>query len=267
MTSFFAHYTASFNIFNEDQRKLIIGSRGETKRNLEKESSTEITVEESCVSISGKYEGVKIAENKIAELLENNYFEVHLNKTMEGHIIGVSGDNIRKIQNQSGAHVRVTGASSNRKLIIIGTPEDFKKAKELTMSTMIIKLQEQMGTNTGKKFRKEVLSAGYNRRPVYVKDQLDPSPQLFFLNFNSELINREEIYTPEKISHGNHNPPAIVSKQSAILAPYKGYLYRAEILAVELSEDKQDILLTVHFVDLTITSNSIDIKHYKCVPC
>ena len=237
MTSFFANYTTSFNILNEDQRKLIIGSRGETKRKLEKESSTKIAVEESCVSISGRYEGVKIAENKIAELLANNYFEVHLNKTMEGHIIGVSGDNIKKIQNQSGAYVRVTGALSNRKLIIIGKPENFKKAKDLTMSTMIKKLQEQMETKTGTEFRKEVLSAGYNRRPVYVKDQLDPSPQLFFLNFNSELINGEEIYTPRKIGHGNRNPPSIVSKQSAILAPYKGYLYRAEILATKTNQN------------------------------
>ena len=249
MTSFFANYTSSFNIFNQDQRKLIIGSKGETKRNVEKESSTIITVEESYISISGNYEGVKIAEHKIAELLANNYFEVHLNRTMEGYIIGVSGENIRQIQNQSGAYVRVTGAPSNRKLIIIGKPEEFKKAKELTMSTMVKKLKEQMESNASTEFRKEVLSVGYNRRPVYVKDQLDPSPQLFFLNFNSELINGEEIYTPRKESHVNRNPPSIVNKQSAILAPYQGYLYRAEVLAVELSEDKQDILLTVHFVD------------------
>merc|ERR1711954_447557 len=114
---------------------------------------------------------------------------------------------------------------------------------------MVKKLKEQMESNASTEFRKEVLSVGYNRRPVYVKDQLDPSPQLFFLNFNSELINGEEIYTPRKESHVNRNPPSIVNKQSAILAPYQGYLYRAEVLAVELSEDKQDILLTVHFVD------------------
>ena len=249
MTSFFANYTSNFNIEIEDQRKLIIGTNGDTKKLLEIESNATIVVEQSHVSLRGRYESVKIAENKIAELLEKNYFELNLNRTLEGCILGVSGKNIKEIQIISGARVRVTGVPSRRKLVIIGKPENFRKAIELTISIIFKKLKEQMQSNSRKVFREEILSAGYNRRPVYVKDQLDPSPQLFFLNFNSELINREEIYTPEKISHGNHNPPSIVSKQSAILAPYKGYLYRAEILAVELSEDKQDILLTVHFVD------------------
>ena len=112
MTSFFANYTSSFNIFNQDQRKLIIGSKGETKRNVEKESSTIITVEESCISISGNYEGVKIAEHKIAELLANNYFEVHLNRTMEGHIIGVSGENRCKYPHLDGQQVSAPGWSA-----------------------------------------------------------------------------------------------------------------------------------------------------------
>ena len=249
MTSFFEKYTSNFNIENEDQRKLIIGTKGETKKQLEIESNATIVVEESRVSLRGRYESVKIAENKIAELLAQNYFEINLNKTMESHILGVSGKTIKEIQNISGAFVRVTGVPSKRKLVIIGKPEHFRKAKEMTISIMFKKLKQQMQSNSRKVFREEILSAGYNRRPVYVKDQLDPSPQLFFLNFNSELKDGEEIFTPQKIHTSNRSPPSIVNTQSAVIAPYQGYLYRGEILAVELSEDKQDILLTVLFVD------------------
>ena len=249
MTSFFVNYTSNFHIEVEDQRKLIIGTKGETKKLLEEESNAKIVIENSCVNVRGAYESVKIAERKIAELLAKNYFEVDLYKTMEGHILGVSGKTIKEIQNQSRAYVRVTGMKNKRKLIIIGKPVEFRKAKELTVNIMFKKIQEQMKSDTRKEFREEIPTGGYQRRPVYVKDQLDPSPQLFFLNFNSELKDGEEIFTPQKINPSNLSPPSIVNKQSAVLAPYKGYFYRGEILAVELSEDNQDILLTVLFVD------------------
>jgi rRNA processing protein Krr1/Pno1 len=250
MTTFITDYKVSFKIQNCYLLGAVIGEKGNFKRIIEEETETDINIEMDNVKITGKsVAAVRRAENKIIETLEANSFVVELASPFAPYIIGFGGENLKKIQNASKAYIKFSPKDRNAnttKLEIFGNPKQFGIAKRSVIDVMEEKIQGQMNSKIPHRtFRITCIPGGYHE-PHYLPDQLKPNPQIFFLQFYTELNEKEEQYFARKIN-SEKKPPRYISKCSGILAPYKGYLYRAMVLNAERSDD--DILLTVKYVD------------------
>ena len=84
-----------------------------------------------------------------------------------------------------------------------------------------------------KNFRKFEVKKGIYQAH-YVKDQLTPNPHLVFIQFESKKLNNETMYEAKDIEKTKLEPPSSISQNCGILAPYKKFLYRAEVLEVAL---------------------------------
>lgn len=136
-----------------------------------------------------------------------------------GSILGVHGSNLAYIQKETRAKIQVTQLDNHfspeiiYSIVIIGNRTTFKQGLIQIMDNIEnqIKLQYKTGNPT-KCYRNKTIEKGYDN-VSYVKGQLPPNPQTVFLD--------------------NHRtPPDYVVKNSAVLAPYQGYLFQAKVLSV-----------------------------------
>ena len=94
----------------------------------------------------------------------------------------------------------------------------------------------------------------------FVKDQLPSNPSLFFIQFPAPHPPDVE-YEPIAADLKTTVPPSNFSKRCGILAPYGAFLYRAEVLNITRSADKQHLYVKVKFVDF---GNIERVDFFKC---
>lgn len=124
---------------------VLIGKKGQIKKQLEKKTSTKITVEEEGIEITGEYESVVKTEQVIKAigrgfspekaflLLNENYIlyivtlrgktSKHI-KRLLGRVIGREGKVRKRIEESTGCYISVFGKTVS----IIGEYENIKKA-------------------------------------------------------------------------------------------------------------------------------------------
>ena len=86
------------------------------------------------------------------------------------------------------------------------------------------------------------------------------NPSLFFIQFPAPLPPDVE-YEPIAADLKTTVPPSNFSKRCGILAPYGAFLYRAEVLTITRSADKQHLYVKVKFVDF---GNIGTVDFFKC---
>lgn len=253
MSTFISEYSVNFKVTNIYLLGAVIGEGGRNQRCIEKKTGAKINIKEDVITINGEsMDEVKTAEKVVLATISAHIFVVELGDSFVGQIIGTNGDKLSQLTRTTKAHISISKKETNkdsRKLEIIGNTRAFKLAKVRVLDEIERKIQSQIrNENPRRCFRNHILSKGVHE-PEYVIGQLPPNPQLFFLQFEAKLIEGEKMYVEGKADLGLKNPPMFVGKNSAVLAPFNGYLFRAKVLAVRRSEDKEDILLNVQFVD------------------
>ena len=257
MEAFFSDYKVAFRVPNYNLCRIIIGRNRKSKKLIETETNSTINIDsENYFTITGDtFDTVKNAENKILSIIRANTFVANLGSSFKSEIIGVGGENVKELQKRSGTHIKF----NNDQLEVIGKPQLLKTAKRGIITYIEKKIRCQMKIeNPRRNFRRENVRES---SPIYVENQLKPSPQLFFLDFKTQLTENETIYSEREAKAGIKNPPNFISKNSAILAPYEGYLYRAKVLSIDKSSDGEDLQLTVVFVDF---GNTGLVSYFDC---
>ena len=261
MTSYITNYQVSFKIPNS---YLLAAVKDDFKDSVEEQTDTAISIDAyNDVTITGScYDLVRKAETMIFEQLEANSFVLLIARNLASYLIGTKGERIQQIQQSTKAYIhisRIDGYTS--KLEIQGNPQQFRNAKEAIIGKINERIQKQMNSqNPLRSFNMNFLPEG-EYYPQYLQDQLNPSPQLFFLVFHGQMKKNEERYCA-RAADLEKKPPPYISKNSGILAPYEGYMYRAKVLSAEISESADDILLTVLYIDYGNVGE--EISYFDC---
>ena len=112
---------------------LVVGPKGATIQALQNSTGAKIDIESgaSVVGMFGTDAAVKACRNAIQKMLTENLYEeeMHVPAGSIGTIIGRAGENIRKVQADSGARVSVVRDDSSVK--VGGSKEQVKKARQL----------------------------------------------------------------------------------------------------------------------------------------
>ena len=258
MSRFVQKYTISFNIDH-----FLIGSVVFPKiQDIERKTAVKFktTRGENTITITGPREAVRQADDMILNIMEEHYFSAIVRRDMGGQILGQNRDNARLIKEEVGGHVYVdynpdnltaaTGTDASSVLQVFGNGATFKPTMVRVMDAVESKIEDQfrLGGRINC-FRQLTISRGIHE-VSYVDGQNEPNPQVLFLTFDFTFNANEELYTPVKTSTTEcKTPPGFIGKKAAILAPYKGFMYRAQVLNYFRADSRDDILLQVLFVD------------------
>ena len=264
MASFITKYRVQLEVIDSNLLGCIVGDRGNSKTEIERSTGATISIQNKFITINGKtMSEVKLADAQILKLLEEHTFVVFISVSQAGRLIGKDLETLKSIQNQSGAHVAVHKncyANDRRKLEVFGRSEAFDKAKELIFNILGDKIEEDLKYDVPHKcYRQVTIEQGeYNGK--YVEGQLPSNPSLLFMQFVNNLASTEELYNTKKLDlEGRKNPPASLSKNCGILAPYQKFLYRAQVLG--LRRTTLSISLLVKFVDF---GNVSVVDYFQC---
>ena len=267
MSKFIVEYELSVKITSRIIIGTIIGERGRNLKNIEKTTNTKLVIEDDRIHISGTRNSVLKAENVIQDTATAHNFIAEVMNDCSGRILGVDGSNLARIQRETQAKIQVTRVDTlfspqvRYSIEIIGNRVTFKQGLIQIMDNIEAHIQMQYATeNPTKCYRNKTIEKGNNNNVIYVKGQLPPSPQTVFLDFKTELNEGERFFVPTE-EDNQRTPPDYVGKNSAVLAPYLGFMYRAKVLGVFRADRKDDIYLQVKFVDF---GNILTVSYFNC---
>lgn len=263
MAHFISEYRVQFKVTDSNLFGCIIGDEGRNRKEIERTSGATLDIEKPSITINGKtMSDVNFAVASIVEVLEDHTFEAFVSDSQAGRLLGKNLETLKSIQNQSGAHVKVhknVYTNDRRKIEVFGRSEAFKKAKEIVFDILGNKMDEDLKYEVPDKCYRQVTIQQGDYDVEYIAGQLPSNPSLLFLQFETCQASTEEFYETKKLEIGRKNPPASLSKNCGILAPYKNYLYRAEVLGLRRS--KLSIGLLVKFVDF---GNVAVVDYFRC---
>ena len=261
MSKYLVDYELSIKVKNRILLGTIIGDRGMNKEYIEKITKTKLKIVDDKIFITGDRNSVLKADAVIFETITAHNFTAELMNECTGKIVGLKGTNLQRIERITNARIEMTRMNTHSsQMEITGNHKSFKHALIQVIDTIHSHVQDQFKTeNSTRCYRSKGIDEG-SSKVDYIVDQLPPSPQTVFLQFKTELNEGEELYVPREMDTSKI-PPDYVGRNSAVLAPYKGYLYRAKILSVHGADRKDDILLNVKFVDF---GNILTVSYFQC---
>ena len=250
MDKFFSEYKLICKVAEPRLLGCIIGDGGSGQRQIEKITGGSLAVEGNYITIQGKTRSiVKTTEEMVVNLFLEHTFEAFISQSQTGALLGKNLEILRSIQMHSGAHVSIDKtvySSHRRKLRVFGRTDSFNAAKKQIFEILSKKIKEELQNDVPNNCFRDVMIEKGDHMVKFVTDQLSPNPSSIFLQFDCKLTSAEEQYNPKK-SDDNKFPPATLSKNCGILAPYNGFLYRAKVLGMRTAE--LGISLVVKFVD------------------
>ena len=231
----------------------LIGRNGEFRKQVEHESGALMTISHASRSIvlssGGIRSKVRAAEKLVIERLGQCYYECLLTKGQAGILRGQGLTTLKQLQSQcpkTGIYLKDEG--DNVKLTIMSYPTRVKFAKEKVFEKLSELIEQEVCSvkiNMKRKFAETALCPG-KYEALYVDGQLPPNPSRFFMKFYPEKKSKR--FVPYATEESELMTPKEVYVGCPILAPFKGYFYRAEIREL-MSGLKQTLLLRVLFVD------------------
>ena len=253
MVEFITSYTVTLKLSNSHLVGAVIGLNGLKQREIEKKHGCKLinSTEDGTITIKGNLEkDVELTKKFVVKTLEAHSFVAEIGEDLANELLGSNGEKMEEIRKMSKAHIKIgsSGSKKFKRLELVGNKQSFKLGKQKVLDVIEANIQSQFNVeNAARCFRGRRIKKGI-QQVKYCKGQLPPSPQICFLEFNNELLDCEEMFT-EECSNRTRKPPTILSKNCAVQAPFQGNFYRAKVLGVKRDNVKDDISLTVIFVD------------------
>ena len=134
--------------------------------------------EDKTVSVKGDRKNVKLAEDEIIKILEEQSFEAMISENFVGQIVGKNRSRIKEIRETSGAYVKIEERNKDsdpgigfRRLEISGRQDEYMKAKKKVMDVLESKMRVDFEReNNQKVFKKREVLEGV-KYVSFVKDQ------------------------------------------------------------------------------------------------
>ena len=114
MARFFKKYSAQFQLTNSYMLGRVVGEGGKNQRLIQTKYGITMDIQEDkTVSVKGDRKNVKLAEDEIIKILEEQSFEAMISENFVGQIVGKNGSRIKEIRETSGAHVKIEERSKD----------------------------------------------------------------------------------------------------------------------------------------------------------
>ena len=264
---YISEYELKFKVVNEHLFGALVGDGGKHQRQFEKEMGVKLVIskESKTVQLSGEsIARVKDAEKKVVNIMSNHSFKAEVGNSFAGQILGHNGEKIIKFRKETNASFGISnfeGSTQLRTVEIIGRRPNFMKAKLIFLDEVEELLKHQFAVDNPQRCFRKIHIAEGKQKARYVKNQLPPNPQLIFIQFKTELLDREKLFEGKLVDKTRKIPPRCLNKNGALLAPYEGELYRAKCLSIKRSKDRYKIELKVRFVDY---GNESWVDYFAC---
>ena len=246
----------------------ILGPHGSTLRKIQSDTGTEIQIKPEefyNIKIKGNYIGCTQAELQIVGIIEENTFEVGLDKGYAKKLVGNELKRLKLLQDRKGHGIRVDPYPNNPKQYVLTMstdPHNLEVSKEVVFAEIAKQLKDELKKeDKTRQFRNQTLSKGvYSAKNI--ESQNPANPHDFCLEIDGNMLRHEEEYTEEieNISDRKTKPLSRLSNKCGILAPYMGYMYRAEVREVVCEKDS--ICLRVYFTDF---GNMEIVDYFSCI--
>ena len=270
MADFITEYSIGMKVSNANMIGAVLGKSGEIKHYIEFKTGCKLDIDrnEGTVKISGKsVDVVEKAKVLVWDKMSAFTFSVNIHNGVAEKILGIKGDTIRKLREDTGAHIKLSPlipGEDTRNMQICGIPETVKNAKSNIFDIIEEEISQNFKEPPSNPFREKSLKKGW-QSAKYRKGQEAPTPQKIFIEFESELIEGESKFVASNMrKEGSPPSPKSINANSSVLAPFEGLYYRAKIL--NYCRDKSDILsVLVLFVDFGNMEwvNFFDLKYLQ----
>ena len=198
-SKYLSNYSISFELSSPKLRGFLVGRNQVIKESLERKNEVEIQIdrEDPKVVISGRMDNVKKAEMEISKLLSECYYITEIDDYYLGYVIGQGGQTIEGIRRETKAIINSNRKEYPRTIEIIGSKASVTTAKNKIFDCIAKKIEQDFNRCNEKLFRTRKVKQGSHRTAKYVLDQLQPTPQLFYIDFTGNLNIEEENYENE----------------------------------------------------------------------
>ena len=272
MTEFLSEYTGHMKLrpdASSHLRGAILGKEGMTVKKTMKDTDTiiELVGTTTTVQIKGEYKNVQKAEEKIIKIIQENSFEVKIDKKYAKEYTRKSCKLLTSTQEtHKGFNIKpCKDINDDFTLTFLTKPDQIKKNKETMFTGMADELIKELSESDETKQFRKVTQPKDVCPAKYIEEQVPPNPTCFFLQFETGMAVHEVEYVEEATDvNDKMRPLKKLSYRCGILAPYRGFLYRAEIREVYPFGfcDKNSIYIRVFFVDY---GNEAIVDYFQCI--